>query len=90
MPLTPDEIEAERGRFEAWWYDRYGSRRLPIEVFVHKKTAGGYWNDDMQKQWESWIAAIESERERVRQRQDDAEALTEKLGRFWPSGERAE
>lgn len=29
MPLTPDEIEQERTRFEAWYYDTFCEKELP-------------------------------------------------------------
>lgn len=55
MSLTPDEIEAERTRFEAWQDAFIVERDVPPSGF------------------RSWLAAIESERERVRKAQQDAE-----------------
>lgn len=64
MRLTPDEIEQERTRFEAWWYGNYGAKIKP-PVAYFQWLGNGYLSDRIEGQWQSWIAAIESERERV-------------------------
>ena len=65
MSLTPDEIEAERKRFEAWWYGNYGAKINP-PVAYFQWLGNGYLSDRIEGQWQTWLAAIESERERVR------------------------
>lgn len=63
MSLTPEESEAERKRFEAWW--------LPnVLGFVVEPTYianRGYLLLNIQRAWEAWLAGVASERERVRQ-----------------------
>lgn len=81
--MTTDEIEAERQRFEAWMTAKYGN------VGFGRDAAGAYrpW---INENWTGWLAAIASERDRRKQEQDAANEVTKNLGRFWPSGERAE
>lgn len=66
MSLTPEEAEAERKRFEAWWYGLYGAKiNPPIAYFQF--LGNGYLSERIEGQWHTWLSAIESERERVRQ-----------------------
>ena len=65
MSLTPDEIEAERKRFEAWWYGLYGAKCLELNAYF-QRLGNGYLSWRIEGQWKTWLAAIESERERVR------------------------
>lgn len=65
MSLTPDEIEAERKRFEAWWYGLYGAKCLELNAYF-QRLGNGYLSERIEGQWKTWLAAIESERERVR------------------------
>lgn len=88
MQLTPDEIEAERERFEAWMRVAY-ARNADLAT-----VKGDYANTFTWSHWTGWLAAIESERERVRQRQEDAEALMRmqepqraRMLEKWESGE---
>ena len=83
MSLAPDEIEQERTRFEA------AMQKMGRVGYIEWSDGLPVWTSD-KADWQIWLAAIESERERVRNEQDDAESVTEKLGRFWPSGERGE
>ena len=66
MPLTPDEIDQERKRFEAWWYGNYGAKINP-PVAYFQWLGNGYLSDRIEGQWQTWLAAIESERERGEQ-----------------------
>lgn len=67
MQLTPDEIEAERQQFEAWWIQNVlGFNCKPTYVAGH-----GYVLLLMHCAWESWLAAIASERARRKQEQAD-------------------
>jgi len=87
--MTPEEIEAERERFEAWWYGLYGAKiNPPISYFQF--LGNGYLSERIEGQWRTWLAAIASQREQRKQEQDAADKVSENLGRFWPSGERAE
>lgn len=88
MSLTPDEIEAERERFEAWWAKRWGNGTKP------EREGKGYWGGPAHHAWFGWLAAIESDRDRVRQRQEDAEVLMRmqepqraRMLEKWESGE---
>lgn len=83
MRLTPDEIEQERTRFEAWIRSAYAGN-ADLATLKGKYAERFTWCH-----WYGWLAAIESERERVRQEQDAADKVSENLGRFWPSRERA-
>ena len=59
MSLTPDEVEQERGRFEAWIRSAYvGNADLAT-------VRGDYAEMFTWCHWTGWLAAIESERERV-------------------------
>ena len=58
MQLTPDEIEAERVRFEAWWYGRYGSKIAP-PVAYFQFLGNGYLNERIEGQWQTWLARAE-------------------------------
>lgn len=93
MSLTPDEIEAERKRFEAWWYGLYGAKINPPTSYF-QFLGNGYLSERIEWKWRTWLAAIESERERVRKEQDDAEALMRmqepqraRMLEKWESGE---
>ena len=82
MSLTPDEIEAERKRFEAWWYDTFCEKDLPPVAYFQAGRMNDYMSDLVGRSFRGWLAAIESERERVRKEQDGAEALLAMQG--WP------
>lgn len=58
--MTPDRIEAERVRFEAWWYDRYGSRTVP-RITYFQYLGNGYINERVEGQWVSWLARAEEQ-----------------------------
>ena len=59
MSLTPDEIESERTRFEASMTARH------VNVNFRRDCTGGYEAAWVHHQWQGWLAAIESERERA-------------------------
>lgn len=93
MSLTPDEIEAERKRFEAWWYGLYGAKCLELNAYF-QRLGNGYLSWRIEGQWKTWLAAIESERERVRKSQQDAEELVRlqepqraRMAEKWERGE---
>lgn len=65
MSLTPEEAEAERKRFEAWWYGLYGAKINPPTSYF-QFLGNGYLSERIEWKWRTWLAAIESERERVR------------------------
>lgn len=62
MTLTPDEIEAERQRFEAWWAKRWGNGTTP------EREGKGYWSGPAFHAWYGWLAAIETGESRNRTR----------------------
>lgn len=66
LSLTPVEIESERERFE---------KKASSFGLAMLRLGNGYKYNATNIAWRIWLAAIESERDRVRQRQDDAEAL---------------
>lgn len=65
MPLTPDEIEQERPRFEPWIRSAYAENADLSTV------NGEYIERFTWCHWQGWIAAIESKRERVEQSKVD-------------------
>ena len=88
MSLTPDEIESERTRFEASMTARH------VNVNFRRDCTGGYEAAWVHHQWQGWLAAIESERERVRKSQQDAEELVRlqepqraRMAEKWERGE---
>lgn len=76
MTLTPEEIEAERERFEAWAND------VSDRKFCLSKIGDEYQGIIADCHWQGWLAAIASERDRRKQEQDAAEALLAMQG--WP------
>ena len=64
MQLTPDEIEAERERFEAWITAKYGT-------LCFARDANGAYRPWINETWQGWLAAIASERARRKQEQAD-------------------
>ena len=78
MQLTPDEIEAERERFEAWITAKYGT-------LCFARDANGAYRPWINETWQGWLAAIASERARRKQGEDEAEALLKMQG--WPEME---
>jgi len=78
MQLTPDEIEAERERFEAHMTTKYGNVGFG-------RDANGAYRPWINENWQGWLAAIASERARRKQEQDAAEALLKMQG--WPEME---
>lgn len=76
MTLTPDEIEAERERFEAWIRLAY-ARNADLAT-----VKGDYANTFTWSHWQGWLAAIASERDRRKHERDAAEAVLAMQG--WP------
>jgi len=75
MSLTPSEIKAEREWFEAWMRKSYVGNADLARSTGEALAKGEYMSTFTLSHWLGWLAAIESERDRVRQRQEDAEAL---------------
>lgn len=80
--MTPDQIGAERVRFEAWWYDRYGSRTVP-RIAYFQCLGNGYMNERVEGQWQAWLARAEEQCAS----EAAAEEEVERLGMYWPTGE---
>ena len=70
--MTPKQIEAERVRFEEWY-------RLPMD-----REGTGYRHDTAQDMWRGWLARAEEQYASEAAEEEEVE----RLGRYWPTGER--